>query len=213
MNTPQIKFMGIRFLRLALKNQSSLTQAVLQNRQDIDLLIPEHGGTWAILNETCFQVNSSNQIEESLIVLKKNIQVLQDLKKWAVEFSGWLQSLFGGSFSWWGGIWSWLMPLLIPVIIIDADVPCIINCLIHFVCPDQQATTTSSSSTRIYKTTPDHSPEMDTAIRTLRLETSKKGKPNAPCHSSSAGGSQRDLNSPTSKELGLPSLEGGMLSS
>ena len=80
------------------------------------------------------------------------------------------------------------MPLLIPVIIIDADVPCIINCLIHFVCPDQQATTTSSSSTRIYKTTPDHSPEMDTAIRTLRLETSKKGKPNAPCHSSSAGG-------------------------
>ena len=150
MNTPQIKFLGIRFLRLALKNQSSLTQVVLQNRQDIDLLIPEHGGTWAILNETCFQVNSSNQVEESLIVLKKNIQVLQDLKKWAVEFSGWLQSLFGGSFSWWGGIWSWLMPLLIPVIIIDADVPCIINCLIHFVCPDQQATTTSSSSIKTF---------------------------------------------------------------
>ena len=136
MNTPQIKFMGIRFLRLALKNQSSLTQVVLQNRQDIDLLIPEHGGTWAILNETCFQVNSSNQVEESLIVLKKNIQVLQDLKKWAVEFSGWLQSLFGGSFSWWGGIWSWRMPLLILVIIILMLLliaPCIINCLTHFV--------------------------------------------------------------------------------
>ena len=213
MNTPQIKFLGIRFLRLALKNQSSLTQVVLQNRQDIDLLIPEHGGTWAILNETCFQVNSSNQVEESLIVLKKNIQVLQDLKKWAVEFSGWLQSLFGGSFSWWGGIWSWLMPLLIPVIIIDADVPCIINCLIHFVCPDQQATTTSSSSTRIYNTTPGHSPEMYTAIRTLRPETSKRGRPSAPHCPSSAGSSQKDLHTPIPKELGLPSLEGGMLGS
>ena len=49
---------------------------------------------------------------------------------------------------------------------------------------------------------------MDTTIRTLRLETSKRGKPNAPCHSSSAESSQRDLDSPTSKELSLPSLEG-----
>ena len=54
---------------------------------------------------------------------------------------------------------------------------------------------------------------MDTAIRTLRLETSKKGRPNAPPHPSSAGSSQRDLNTPIPKELGLPSLEGGMLGS
>ena len=54
---------------------------------------------------------------------------------------------------------------------------------------------------------------MDTAIRTLRLETSKRGRPNAPCHSSSAGSSQRDLDAPISKELGLPSLEGEMLGS
>ena len=47
---------------------------------------------------------------------------------------------------------------------------------------------------------------MDTAIRTLRLETSKKGRPNAPPHPSSAGSSQRDLNTPIPKELGLPSL-------
>ena len=108
------------------------------------------------------------------------------------------------------------MPLLIPVITILMLLmiaPCIINCLIHFVCPGQQATTTNASSTRIYKTTPDHSPQMDTAIRTLRIETSKRGKHNAPCHPSSAGSSQRDLDSPTSKELGLLSLDGGMLGS
>ena len=50
---------------------------------------------------------------------------------------------------------------------------------------------------------------MDTAIRTLRLETSRRGRPNAPHHLSSAGSSQRDLNTPIPKELGLPSLEGG----
>ena len=51
---------------------------------------------------------------------------------------------------------------------------------------------------------------MDTAIRTLRLETSKRGRPNTPRHPGSAGSSQKDLDSPVPKELGLPSLEGGM---
>ena len=52
---------------------------------------------------------------------------------------------------------------------------------------------------------------MDTAIRTPRPETSKRGRPNAPCHPSSTGYSQKDLDSPIPKELGLPSLERGML--
>ena len=43
---------------------------------------------------------------------------------------------------------------------------------------------------------------MDTTIRTLRLETSKRGRP--------TGSSHKDLNTPIPKELGLPSLEGGM---
>ena len=45
MNTPKIWFLGIRFLRTALKNQHSLAGVVLQNRQEIDLLIPEQGAT------------------------------------------------------------------------------------------------------------------------------------------------------------------------
>ena len=54
---------------------------------------------------------------------------------------------------------------------------------------------------------------MDTAIRTLRLETSKRGGANGLHHPSSAGSSQRDLDAPIPKELGLPSLAGGMLGS
>ena len=52
---------------------------------------------------------------------------------------------------------------------------------------------------------------MDTAIRTLRLETSKRGRPNTPSHPNSAGSSQKDRDAPIPKELGLPSLEGGVL--
>ena len=44
MNTPIIKFLGIRFLRTALNSQHSLAGVVLQNRQEIDLLIPEQVG-------------------------------------------------------------------------------------------------------------------------------------------------------------------------
>ena len=45
MNTPRIRFLGIRFLRTDLNGQHILAGVVLQNRQEIDLLIPEQGGT------------------------------------------------------------------------------------------------------------------------------------------------------------------------
>jgi len=55
---------------------------------------------------------------------------------------------------------------------------------------------------------------MDTSIRTLRLETSKRERPNAPCHPNSAGSSrQKDLDAHISKELCLPFFEEGMLGS
>ena len=54
---------------------------------------------------------------------------------------------------------------------------------------------------------------MNTAIRTLRPETSKTGRPSAPHCPYSAGSSQKDLDAPIPKELGLPSIEGGMLGS
>ena len=49
MNTPKINFLGIRFLRIALKSQHSLAEILPQNRQEIDLLIPKQEGIWAIL--------------------------------------------------------------------------------------------------------------------------------------------------------------------
>ena len=89
------------------------------------------------LNEMwCFWVDTSKQVKESLTVLKKNMQILCDLKEQAGEFLGWLQSLFGGSFSWWVGTWSWLMPLLTPVITIlmlFMISPCTINSPTHFI--------------------------------------------------------------------------------
>ena len=54
---------------------------------------------------------------------------------------------------------------------------------------------------------------MDTAIRTLRPETGKRGRPNAPHHPSSAGSSQKDLDPPLPKELDLPSFEWEMIGS
>ena len=84
-------------------------------------------------------------------------------------------------------------------------------------CPGHQTATCSASSTRIYKTTPDlgkyHSPLDGHHYKDSELETSKRGKLNALCYPSSAGSSQRDLDAPTPKELGLPSLEEGMLGS
>ena len=53
-NTPRIKILGIRFLMIALKSQHSLADVVLQNIWEIDLLIPEQGGTLSILNEMWF---------------------------------------------------------------------------------------------------------------------------------------------------------------
>ena len=52
---------------------------------------------------------------------------------------------------------------------------------------------------------------MDTGIRTLKLETSKRGRPNAPHHSTSTGSSHRDLDARVPEELGLPSLEGRII--
>ena len=45
MNTPKIKFLGIRFLWIALKRHHGWEGIVFQNRQEIDLLIPKQGGT------------------------------------------------------------------------------------------------------------------------------------------------------------------------
>ena len=45
MNITKIKFLGIRFLRIALKSQHRFVGVILQKRQEVDLLIPEQGGT------------------------------------------------------------------------------------------------------------------------------------------------------------------------
>jgi len=99
--------------------------------------------------------------------------------------------------------------LMMPMI-----VPCTVNCLTCFVSAQVNQLQHAVSVQQRYKTTADHGKyhtPLETAIRTLRIETSKRGRPNTPCHPSSAGSSQKDLDAPIPKELGLPSLEGEML--
>ena len=108
------------------------------------------------------------------------------------------------------------MPLPIPVIsilMLLMIAPCIISCLTRFVSAQvnklQHAVSVQRGYMKLEPTMENTThPWMDTTIRTLRLETSKRGRPNAPCHPSSAGSSQGDLVTPFPKELGLPSLEG-----
>jgi len=93
-------------------------------------------------------------------------------------------------------------------------IPCTVNCLTCFVSAQVNQLQHAVPVQQRYKTTADHGKyhtPLDTAIRTLRLETSKRGRPNTPRRPSSAGSSQKDLDAPIPKELGLPSLEGGML--
>ena len=91
---------------------------------------------------------------------------------------------------------------------------CTVNCLTCFVSAEVNQLQHAVPVQQRYKTTADHGKyhtPLDTAIRTLRIETSKRGRPNTPRRPSSAGSSQKDLDAPIPKELGLPSLEGGML--
>ena len=81
-------------------------------------------------------------------------------------------------------------------------IPCTVNCLTCFV---------SAQVNQLQHAVPVQQRCLNTAIRILRIETSKRGRPNTPGHPSSVGSSQKDLDAPIPKELGLPSLEGGML--
>ena len=107
------------------------------------------------------------------------------------------------------------MPLLVLVITILMLLMislCIINCLTHFVSAQvsklQHEVPVQQGYVKLQPTTENIThPQMDTTIRTLR------GRPNAPCHPSSAGSSQKHLDAPILKELGLLSLDGGMLGS
>ena len=112
---------------------------------------------------------------------------------------------------------SWLMPQLTPVItilILLMIASCVINYLTHFVSAQvnklQNAVLVQQGRIKLHLTMENVThPQIDTTIRTLRVETSKRA--NAPRHSSSAG--SRDLNTPILKELGLPSIKGVMLGS
>ena len=87
-----------------------------------------------VLNETaCFYINTSGQAEEDLQILKKNIKLIEDLKERAGQGPSWLSNLLSSLGI---QIWTWLLPLLGPLILIALVLlsgPCIINALSKFI--------------------------------------------------------------------------------
>ena len=113
------------------------------------------------------------------------------------------------------------MPLLDPVITILMllmIVPCIINCLTCFVSAQvnklQNAVQVQQGYIKLQLTTENIThPWMDTTIRILRLETSKRAGPVPLANPVQQEVAKEYLDVPIPKELGLLSLERGMLGS
>ncbi|TEA15345.1 hypothetical protein DBR06_SOUSAS5010048, partial [Sousa chinensis] len=105
----------------------SLAKVVLQNRRALNVVTAKGGCVCALLNGTCcFYINTSGQGEEDLQILNKNIKLIGDLKKRAGQGPSWLSSLLSSMGI---QIWTWLLPLLGPLILIALVLlfgPCII---------------------------------------------------------------------------------------
>ena len=116
----------------------------------------------------------------------------------------WLQSVFGGSFSWWGVIWSYPYYHHIDAVYDFSMYYQLSNsfCL----CQGQQAT-----HTRIYKTTANHGKYHSPLNGHCHKDSEAWDLQDVPLHPISAGSSQIDLNIRIPKELGLLSLERRML--
>ena len=99
------------------------------------------------------------------------------------------------------GILSWLMPLLVLVITILMllmIVPCIINCLTHFVSAQvnklQHVMSVQQGHIKLQMTTENIThPQMDSTIRTLMLDSSK-------------GGGQSPVTVPVQQEVAIKTL-------
>ena len=104
---------------------------VLQNRRALDVITAEAGDICALLNEMCcFYVNTSSQVEENLLVLKKNTKLIEDLKESAGQGPSWLSILLSSMET---QTWTWLLLLLGPLVLIAFVLlldPCIINLLV-----------------------------------------------------------------------------------
>ena len=71
-------------------------------------------------------LNTSSQVEENLQVLKKNIKLIEDLKERAEQGTSWLSTLLSSMET---QIWTWLLPLLGPLVLITFVLllgPCIL---------------------------------------------------------------------------------------
>ncbi|KAK1346471.1 LOW QUALITY PROTEIN: hypothetical protein QTO34_000327 [Cnephaeus nilssonii] len=101
---------------------TSVAQIALQNRQALDLLTAEKGGTCIFLQEECcYYINESGVVEQNVQTLTKLSEELRARHSQDNSLFGWLQSPLA----------TWILPLIGPLILICVFFP-LARCLLKF---------------------------------------------------------------------------------
>ncbi|CAM5078097.1 unnamed protein product [Eretmochelys imbricata] len=127
---------SVNNLKSAVKTLNKKVQQLrmfsLQNRLALDYLLASQGGVCALIGPRCcvYVNNSSYKIYKKVIQAEAHAQAEAQVAYTAPK-NGWLQTLFSGwgLSSWLGGLFSLLLKLLFPVLLVLLVLCCAISCV------------------------------------------------------------------------------------